>query len=237
MNNISFLDLLDALLGSEQQYSTSISNSHPNNFEYTCPSIKRVTFNGNTTIVWFNDDSRCVVACSPSDKYDRKTAIVYAIVKRLMGKVGKYDKKKKKWLPHEVDGAGFGEQLQKIVDAGFDQELEEKTASEKKQKAHEAHVARQKAQQEAAFKKRVEARAKQILLERAALDRANEIEDFKHNCICKEHANKTCSCKSSKTSTNILDTYIKPDKPFSQFTPEEKHEYWRYHNAKRRAKN
>ena len=210
---------------------TPIQANHPQVSGFWCPAVSRVTFNGNTTIVFFADNTYAIVTCSPGDKYDRKTAVTYAIVKRLLGKLGKTDKNGK-FHANEVDGAGFGTCLQKIVDAGFDQQEEEKLAVEKKQKAHEKHESRQKLQQDAAFKRRVEERAKQILLERAAIDRANEIEDEKrknndaYKCLEKT-SSKKCSCK--------CDEYVKPNKPFSQFTQEEKREYWRWHNAKRRT--
>ena len=211
-----------------------------------CPDIQRVTFNDNTTIVFFVDGTYAIVKCSAGDKYDRKTAIVYAMVKRLLGKVGKLDPKTQKFHPNEIDGAGFGSKLQEIVDKGFDQQREEKLAQEKKLVAKQEHEARQAAQKQAAFEKKVEARAKQILLERAAIDRANEIEDTNmlnaietpskksKTCTCK----KSCICTESKSKTDdILKTYVKPAKPFSEFTASEKREYWRYHNAKKRANN
>jgi len=213
------------------------TTSQPNGFGYYyCPEIQRVTFNGNTTIVWFVDGTYCIVNCSAGDKYDRKTAIAYAMVKRLLGKVGKIDPKTKKFNAKEIDGAGFGCYLQKIVDKAFDQQQEEKIALEKKRTAKANHLARQAAEKKAAFDRRVEERAKQILLERAAIDRANQIEDNKRstdahtNCTCSGDA---CSCETP-SSTNILDTYVRPDKPFSKFTASEKSEYWKYHNAKRR---
>lgn len=213
--------------------TTNISKNpiadQPNVFGHWCPEIKRVTFNGNTTIVWFQDGTYAIVNCSTSDKYDRKTAIAYAMVKRMLGKVGKYDKQAKKFNAKEIDGNGFGCYLQKIVDNAFDQEKEEKLALEKKRAAKAKHEAMQAAQKKAAFDKRVEERAKQILLERAAMDRANEIEDddLKNTC------NTNCSCHATDS---ILDTYVRPDKPFSKFTQQEKREYWKYHNAKKRSK-
>ena len=219
--------------------STTAQTSHPKVFGRWCPDIKRVTFNGDTTIVFFTDGTYAIVKCSAGDKYDRKTAITYAIVKRLFGKLGAYDKNGK-FHENEVDGSGFGTYLQKIVDNGFDQQLEEKTASEKKQRAKHEHEARQAAQKQAAFEKRVEERAKQILLERAAIDRANELEGKQRACACNSKGctasakDKAASEKNEKKNS-ILDTYVRPDKPFSQFTAKEKSEYWRYHNAKRRV--
>lgn len=231
---------------------------------FWCPDIKRVTFNGDTTIVFFVDGTYAVVKCSGTDTYDRKTAIVYAMTKRMLGKLGKTDKNNK-FHANEVDGSGIGSYLQKVVDAGFDQKLEEKNALANKRKAHAEHEARQKAQQKAAFDKRVEARAKQILLERAATDRANEIEEENRKnpsmafgcpggtcvdpCPCDGCIDKM-SCDGGKCVDNncpdgtcvdpcpgggCVDTYVKPNKPFSKFTHEEKKAYWRYHNAKRKA--
>lgn len=213
----------------------NFTSNQPKVFGYWCPEIKRVTFNGNTTIVWFQDDTYAIVNCSTSDKYDRKTAVAYAMVKRMLGKVGKYDKKAKKFNAKEIDGNGFGCFLQKIVDNAFDQEKEEKLALEKKRTAKAKHEAMQAAQKKAAFDRRVEERAKQILLERAAMDRANEIEDDNLERACNK--NKTCDTNCSCHATDsILDTYVRPDKPFSKFTTEEKREYWKYQNAKKRSK-
>lgn len=213
----------------------NFTSNQPKVFGYWCPEIKRVTFNGNTTIVWFQDDTYAIVNCSTSDKYDRKTAIAYAMVKRMLGKVGKYDKQAKKFNAKEIDGNGFGCYLQKIVDNAFDQEKEEKLALEKKRTAKAKHEAMQAAQKKAAFDKRVEERAKQILLERAAIDRANEIEDRIRENACNKNntCDTNCSCHASDS---ILDTYVRPDKPFSKFTQQERREYWKYQNAKKRSK-
>lgn len=243
----NFLDLLDAFdvfFANKPYYTTSTQKTasqpkvsqvnHPKVFGYWCPEIKRVTFNGNTTIVWFTDDTYAIVNCSSGDKYDRKTAVAYAMVKRMLGKVGKLDKKTGKFNPKEVDSNGFGCYLQKIVDSAFDQEKEEKNALEKKRTAKAKHEAMQAAQKKRAFERRVEERAKQILLERAAMDRANQIEDD-------QIANNTTGCNScsscSKNSSYTSEqTYVKPNKPFSKFTQQEKREYWRAQNAKKRAK-
>ena len=217
----------------------NFNSNQPKVFGYWCLEIKRVPFNGNTTIVWFQDDTYAIVNCSSGDKYDRKTAIAYAMVKRMLGKVGKYDKQAKKFNAKEIDGNGFGCYLQKIVDNAFDQEKEEKLALEKKRTAKTEHEARQTAQKKAAFDRRVEERAKQILLERAAIDRANEIEDYNREHACNKKNNTcdffhtNCSCNAADS---ILDTYVRPDKPFSKFTPEEKRKYWKYQNAKKRSK-
>lgn len=232
-----FINTLDRIVTAENAVRPQVKkvnipiDNQPKVFERYVPEISRVTFNGNTTLVWFNDGSKCVVNCSAEDKYDRKTAITYAIVKRLLGKV-KPD--------GTVDGNGFGCYLQRIVDAGFDQEKEERLASEKKKTAKAEHLARQAAEKKAAFDKRVEERAKQIILERAAIDRANQIEDDARNIKSKtmlnettasENSSRSCACNNSNNQPH--EEYVRPNKPFSKFTQAEKRAYWRYHNAKR----
>lgn len=247
MNIIDLSDLVDMLLDSNADLSrfvcpgTGIAcdncktpvTEQPKIIEgWWCPKIKRVTFNGNTTIVWFDDDTYAIVKCSGSDKYDKKTAIAYALVKRMLGKVGRYDEKTKKLHEKEIDGNGFGCYLQKVADAAFDQQKEEQLALEKKRKAKAEHQARQEAEKKAAFERRVEERAKQLILERAAIDRANKIEDQLRECNDSSCGSKTCTCGTASSS----DEYVRPDKPFSKFTPSEKREYWRAQNAKRRGK-
>ena len=240
MTILNYNDLLDYLESIAKGYADVKQQPQetqvyqPKVFQWQCPQINRVTFNGNTTVVWFVDGSKCIVECSTSDKYDKKTAIVYAIVKRMMGKLGAKDKNGI-FRANLVDGNGFGTFLQKVVDSSFDQQLEEKLAAKKKLEAQEKHAKTQEIQQQAAFKKHVEERAKQILIERAAIDRANQLEDEKRS---KKVLNETCSCSgSSKTcscKTSSSKKYVRPDKPFSQFTVDEKREYWREHNKNRK---
>lgn len=184
--------------------------------------VSRVTYSGDKTIVWFNDNSKAIVTCSPNDKYDRQTAIAYALVKRLFGKVD----------PETgiVDGNGLGLKLEKIAANGFDQEAEKRALDAKKAAAKAKHEALQKAQHDAAWEKKVRARAEQIRLERdaeALLAReSNE----------KKVLNEATARKAKKSSAvaNDWKSYVRPDKPFSKFTGEEKKEYWRAHGAKRR---
>lgn len=196
--------------------------------------ISRVTYSGNATTVFFTDGTKTTVKCSSNDNYDRQTAVVYALVKRLFGKIGRLDEKTKKFYENEVDGNGLGLKLEKIAAAGFDQDVEKKLVKEKKAKAKADHIARQKAEHDAAWKRRVAKRAEEIRLERDAnayLDSLSKTQ--------KPLNESTCSCcKTAPTSTGSSATwqeYVRPDKPFSQFTSEEKKAYWRAHNAKRRT--
>ena len=215
--------------------------------------ISRVTYSGDTTIVFFTDGTKTTVKRSGADKYDRQTAIVYALIKRLFGKIGRYDAKTKKFYENEIDGNGLGTKLEKLAAAGFDQDEEKRTAKARKAKAQEEHAARQKMESEAAWKKRVAKRAKEIKLEREAAALVDSLRNPKK--VLNEStmdANKFFGGGEQKTVTEkSLDKkseirvegdpedgwkfYRKPNKPFSQFTSEEKREYWRYHNWKRRA--
>jgi len=189
------------------------------------PKISRVQYNGDTTIVFFNDGTRTTVKLSENDVYDRKTAIVYAIVKRMLGKVNP-DK--------TVDGDGFGTTLQRIADAGFDQVKAKKEQEEKKRIVKAEHDKRQEAAKKAAFERKVKERAREIAIDEAArklvAEELKKDPEFIGSCTCTK---KTCS----RTSASEKETeYVRPDKPFSQFTNEEKCEYWRaqYRNRKNR---
>lgn len=196
--------------------------------------ISRVTYSGNATTVFFNDGTKTTVKCSSNDNYDRQTAVVYALVKRLFGKIGRLDEKTKKFYENEVDGNGLGLKLEKIVAAGFDQDVEKKLVKEKKAKAKAAHIARQKAEHEAAWKRRVAKRAEELKLEREAEAMLDSLSKTK-----KPLNESTCSCSNAEPTNTGHNTswqeYVRPDKPFSQFTSEEKKAYWRAHNAKRRT--
>lgn len=219
--------------------------------------ISRVTYSGDTTVVFFTDGTKTTVKCSGADKYDRQTAIVYALVKRMFGKIGRYDAKTKKFYENEIDGNGFGTKLGKIAAAGFDQDEEKQTLKARKAKAREEHAARQKMESEAAWKRKVAKRAEEIKLEREAAALADSLRNPKkvlNESVMsadeffgggKQKNVAGMPLEKKKTVKESLPVegdpkdawkyYQKPNKPFSQFTSEEKREYWRYHNGKRRA--
>lgn len=209
----------------------------PSNFLPTCTNIPvaRVIYSGNATIVYFTDNTYVIVNCSKHDKYDRQTAIAYAILKRMFGKVGKFDSKTKKFNAYEIDGDGLGLKLEKIANAGYDQDLEKKNLAAKKAVAKEAHISRQKAEHEAAWQKRVKKRAEQIRLEREANALVDSLTKTDSKKLILEDVNSNEHSQMNASSTDdAWKLYCRPDKPFRMFTDEEKREYWRYHNAKRR---
>ena len=217
--------------------------------------ISRVTYSGDTTVVFFTDGTKTTVKCSSNDTYDRQTAIVYALVKRMFGKIGRYDSKTKKFYENEIDGNGFGTKLEKIAAAGFNQDEEKQTLKARKAKAREEHAARQKRESEAAWKRKVAKRAEEIKLEREAAALADSLrnpkkvlnesvmsaDEFFGDEEPKTSVEKPLEKKKTVQTERLVDSkdawkyYQKPNKPFSQFTSEEKREYWRYHNGKRRA--
>ena len=215
--------------------------------------ISRVTYSGDTTIVFFTDGTKTTVKRSGADKYDRQTAIVYALIKRLFGKIGRYDAKTKKFYENEIDGNGLGTKLEKLAAAGFDQDEEKRTAKARKAKAQEEHAARQKRESEAAWKKKVAKRAEEIKLEREAAALVDSLENPKkvlnestmdaneffgggeQKTVVEKPLEKKSEIRVEGDPEDAWMFYRKPNKPFSQFTSEEKREYWRYHNGKRRA--
>ena len=233
------------------------TNEIPKTKEYfpTMPEIpiSRVTYSGDTTVVFFTDGTKTTVKRSGADKYDRQTAIVYALAKRIFGKIGRYDSKTKKFYENEIDGNGFGTKLEKIAAAGFDQDEEKLTAKARKAKAQEEHAARQKRESEAAWKKRVAKRAEEIKLEREAAALVDSLRNPKkvlnesamsadkffgggeQKTVTEKPLDKKSEIRVEGDPKDAWKYYRKPNKPFSQFTSEEKREYWRYHNGKRRA--
>ena len=233
------------------------TNEIPKTKEYfpTMPEIpiSRVTYSGDTTVVFFTDGTKTTVKRSGADKYDRQTAIVYALAKRIFGKIGRYDSKTKKFYENEIDGNGFGTKLEKIAGAGFDQDEEKRTLKARKAKAQEEHAARQKRESEAAWKKRVAKRAEEIKLEREAAALVDSLRNPKkllnestmdaneffgggeQKTVVEKPLDKKSEIRVEGDPKDAWKHYRKPNKPFSQFTSEEKREYWRYHNGKRRA--
>lgn len=180
------------------------------------PDVQRVQYNGNTTIVWFTDGTKVTVKLSENDTYDRKTAIVYAICKRLFSKV----------MPDgTVNSNGFGMKLQKLADSGFDQQTGDELKAKRKAEA-EANRKKQEAAHQTAFDRKVKAKVEQMKIERAATEALREA---KNKILAEDKP--TAPRGYSKAST-----YVRPNKPFSKFTQEEKRAYWREANKKRNKK-
>ena len=144
------------------------------------PGVKNIIFNNNITKVIFTDGTWSLVRLSNNDTPNRETAILYAIAKRIYGRISR-DRKN---YGEAVESA-IGNKLRKWVESAYDQEAAEK-------------------EKRAAEKAKVKAKA------------------------------KTCTC-SCVGACKVEEPYVRPDKPFSQFTAEEKRAYWREQNRKRKA--
>lgn len=223
--NTTQIDIIDYFLKQASRYIQFDGNYNGTYF----PGVLRITYSGPKTIVWFTDNTKTMVECSSNDKYDRQTALAYAICKRLFGRVND---------DGTIDANGFGCTMKKLVDAGFDQDKAKAEAAAKKKTAHDKHVKTQADAQQAAFERKVRARAEEIRIEEAARKLLEEEEaqqtplkkiltETKHGAKAKCRCNGGCSQDYSD--------YVRPDKPFSQFTPAEKKQYWNwYYHTKRK---
>ena len=186
-----------------------------------------------TTIVDFADNTRSIVTCSANDHYDRETGVVNAIVKRMMGKVGPTG---------TIEGNGTGIRLKRIVESGVDQQAEAERIKKEKIDAKARHEAKQKADHDAAVERKVKRQKEAIEILFKALQECGVsvgVQPYSEdsctcggNCGCNKST--TGACKSNSSGNE--DEYVRPNKPFSEFTQEEKRAYWRYQNKKRRAK-
>ena len=150
------------------------------------PTIRKVIAKDPKTIVLFTDGTKSIVSLSSMDTYNLETAILYAVIKRIYGKV---DPKTK-----EAKYPNFGKILKKVT-------TEMTTYAESSYKIPTAEEFFGELPKKAAFKPKSKVAAK--------LD-----------------AMKTSCCKESK--------YVRPNKPFSEFSQEEKRAYWRFQKAKNR---
>lgn len=150
------------------------------------PTIRKVIANDPKTIVLFTDGTKSIVSLSSTDTYNLETAILYAVIKRIYGKV---DPKTK-----EAKYPNFGNILKKIIN-------EMTTYAESSYKIPTAEEFFGELPKKAASKPKSKVAAK--------LD-----------------AMKTSCCKGFN--------YVRPNKPFSEFSQEEKRAYWRFQKAKSR---
>lgn len=169
----------------------------------------------DVTIVDFVDGTRTVVSCSAHDTPDRQTAITNAIAKRVFGKVN---------CKGMVEGNGTGVKLRKIADAGFDQTTAEEKIAKAKAAVKAAHDARQKAEHDKAYLKKVKREAEKIALQRAA---EAYLEKMGSGMSMLNESGCTCCGGNCEH-----DAYVRPDKKFKDFTQDEKREYWRWQKRK-----
>ena len=192
-------------------------------YGFSCPPVSRVIFNDDATVVIFADGTKSAVKREANDPYDRTTAVVYALVKRMLAT--SYNMKN-----GEVNAA-YINAVHELVDTAYDQQKEEAKLAARQKNAQAEHEARQKALQEKAFARRVKNRVRALRVEEAAKAELN-------GTGCKKPLNEDIMPAAeffNDTPTQSWQTYKRPNKPFSKFTEKEKKDYWKYHNAKRRA--
>lgn len=208
----NLMHLLDAVTKDLITYPTYVTETNLDSKTPvigTCPQVKRVTFNGDVTVVHFVDNTKIVVRRSAADNVDRQTAVVYAIVKRMFWN-GKYDKN------GNLETVGFCNWLNKIVKKGYDQKEAEATEKERERIRKAEHAARQKAEHDAAVQRRIKERAEELKIEEAAraLLTADALAPSK-KLMCE---NTSHVCKCGKKADSLTKTeYVKPNKRFADF--------------------
>ena len=60
--------------------------------------IKKVIFNDPATIVYWNDGTKTVVKCQEGDIFDKEKGLAMAIIKKICGNKGSYNKVFDKWI-------------------------------------------------------------------------------------------------------------------------------------------
>ena len=65
--------------------------------------IKKVIFNDPATIVYWKDGTKTVVKCQDGDVYDKEKGLAMAIVKKLFGNKGNYNKVFKKYIGEDYE--------------------------------------------------------------------------------------------------------------------------------------
>ena len=116
---------------------------------YVIPAVKKVLFNGTTTIVFFDDGTKTVAKLGKGETYDCYAGFMACVCKKMFG--GTSAAKKLMW---ELESDNLKEK-----------EKKEKAAAEKKKKEEEL------------YKKKVAKKAHDILVERDALDLIKLLEE------------------------------------------------------------
>lgn len=157
-----------------------------------------------------------------ADDCSKEAAIAYAWFKRCFGKP-------KEPGSLEYVSAGVGGKLHKLVQGAYDEAYEEAISKAKKEAKRKANEKAHAEAQRKAHNRKLKALAKRLALEAEAkaLIEASTKQPKPLNEDKGEPAPKHTHCNGCSRA------YIRPSKPFSQFTQEEKREYWR---AQKRAK-
>lgn len=204
-----FSDILNAFSEFQQELNLLSSNMRSRVFDRTfCPAVVKVVDGVSEVTVHFEDGSKSVVKFSDFGCSSLENAVLYALVMRTFGLVDPETS--------EVVCPGLKKSLKRVI---------------------ETRVVREKPE---TAKPETEEKKDPIPDKMAASEffKNNEEKDEKD-----EHGSQKTK-KMSKIAEQLQklgsskfwnsEEYVRPKKPFSQFSQEEKRAYWRWQNKKRR---
>lgn len=204
------------------------------------------TYGKLTTTILFSDGTKCTCSNSCHDPVNAKLVsevngvklptpvvtaddsskefgIVQCLFKRAIGSINK---------DGTINGSGGARWLKQKIAESYDQGVMEVYGKELKKIQAEENEAKHKAAAKKARERKVKKLAKQMALRKeveAYLEEATKTTasaKCKPLCESKKHV-YTCTKPKMTASEFFKSAYVRPDKPFSQFTQEEKREYWR----------
>jgi len=207
------------------------------------------TFGKLTTTIIFSDGTKCTCSNSchdpvnatlvsevngvklptpvvTADETSKEFGITQCLFKRMIGTVKK---------DGTIDGAGGSRWLKQKIAESYDQGVMDVYTKALKKIQAEQNEAKHKAAAKKAHERKVRKLAKQMALKK-------EAEAYLETKKATKTASAKCKplCETKKPTMTASDffkteTYVRPNKPFSQFTQEEKRAYWREQNRRRRG--
>lgn len=211
------------------------------------------TYGKLTTTILFSDGTKCTCSNSchdpvnaklvsevngvklptpvlTADDFAKGLGIIQCLFKRCIGSINQ---------DGTIDGSGGARWLKQKIAESYDQGVMEVYGKEFKRIQAAENEAKHQAEAKKAHERKVKKLAKQMALKKEAeayleTKKATKTasakckplcETKKPSCGCEKHS---CSGEKPKmTASDFFKAYVRPDKPFSQFTQEERREYWR----------
>lgn len=206
------------------------------------------TYGKLTTTILFSDGTKCTCSNSCHDPVNAKLVsevngvklpapvvtaddsskefgIIQCLFKRCSGSINN---------DGTINGSGGARWLKQKIAESYDQGVMEVYGKELKKIQAAENEAKHNAAAKKAHERKIKKLAKQMALKKEAeawLEAKNATKTTtsakcKPLCESKKHV---CTCTKPKMTASefFKPAYVRPDKPFSQFTVEEKREYWR----------
>lgn len=208
-----FNDILNAFSEFQQELNLLSSNMRSRVFDRTfCPAVVKVVDGVSEVTVHFEDGSKSVVKFSDFGCSSLENAVLYALVMRTFGLVDPETS--------EVVCPGLKKSLKRVIETRV---VREKPEMEKPETA----------------KPKTEEKKDPIPDKMAASEffKNEEKEDEdEHGSQKTKKMSKIAEQLQKLGSSESWNSegYVRPKKPFSQFSQEEKRAYWRWQNKKRR---